>query len=325
MLVDFGTSDSDRAIIEATCKANGWFCKSDILRAVDAIRSRFLDRTIFAEWLNRYPRLPHAVPRDVGVVMAGNIPLVGFFDLMCVVAAGCRCHYKASSKERVMTDFVVDAINRLAADKVVVPLADDDRLDAVIATGSASANVAFEARWGNCPTLLRGSRTSIAVIDGTESDKELALLNRDIMWYSGAGCRSVSAIALPLSMPTERIAERIANFYVDPTIELSDSYRGNYRQTRALLTLNETGFTDCGAFVLVESWSIPSHRTQINLMRYKSVGQVEQWIDQNDDNIQCVVSNLPLHHSTVGFGEAQYPAIDDYADGKDVMSFLQNI
>lgn len=139
----------------------------------------------------RYPRPDASAVRRVGIVLAGNIPLVGFFDLLCVCICGHRCFVKPSSKDRVLTGYVVEQLLRIEPAMPVAPLEEDTPLDALIATGSDSTRSYFGKRYREMPSLLRGSRYSIAVLDGTETEAQLEGLSNDVFQYFGLGCRNV--------------------------------------------------------------------------------------------------------------------------------------
>ena len=228
-LADFGGDAPTQEVAERACRANGWFTPADVRRAVAAIADGMLRRDRLETWLAPYP-VPVAVPRRVLVVMAGNIPLVGFFDLLCVLAAGHRCLVKPSAKDRVLTEYVVGMLRELDPEVPVGFCDGSSPVDAVIATGSDNANRYFRTQYAGIPALLRGSRQSVAVLSGRETEAQLEGLADDIWAYSGLGCRSVSLLFVPegydlrLRMPA-----------------VNEKYRNNYRQQKALLTMTEIG------------------------------------------------------------------------------------
>ncbi|MDE6862101.1 MAG: aldehyde dehydrogenase, partial [Alistipes sp.] len=187
-------SDSQRCMAMAI-EANGWFTERDLCRAVDAIRTEMLDRDKLAAWLADYT--PVTQPRRVAVIMAGNIPLVGFFDLLCVVASGNECHIKPSSKDRVMMDYAVALLRDIEPAIPIFEYDPDARYDMAIATGGDDANRYFRSHFAGVKSLLRGSRHSVAVLSGEESAEELHGIAEDITSYSGLGCRNVSMLFVP--------------------------------------------------------------------------------------------------------------------------------
>ncbi|WP_295937272.1 acyl-CoA reductase [uncultured Alistipes sp.] len=309
-LADFGSSDSTRQVIERACCANGWFTHADILRSVSAIAKDMLSRERLEEWLMHYP-VPVAAPRRVLVVMAGNIPLVGFFDLLCVVASGHRCLIKPSAKDRVLMEYIVGLLRQI--DPAVPVEFYDGRtpVDAVIATGSDNANRYFRMQYAGIPALLRGNRQSVAVLSGLETPEQLIGLADDIWAYSGMGCRSVSLLFIPegydlkLTMPV-----------------MNEKYCNNYRQQKALLSMTDNSFRDLGAALAVEKRAFPRALSCINYTYYKAIGEVETWLAAHDAGLQCVVSECVVHSRRTGFGRAQSPALTDYPDERDVIAFL---
>lgn len=301
----------DAPVVLRACRENEWFTPDEVCAAVRALADELLAREALEAWTARYATLPVAAPRRVLVVMAGNIPLVGFFDLLCVLAAGHRCVVKPSAKDRVLVEYVVDQLR--AIDPAVAVAWYDGRsaVDAVIATGSDNANRYFRTRYAGIPSLLRGHRQSVAVLSGRETPDQLAALSGDIWSYSGLGCRNVSLLLLPEGC--------------DPPIAvppLHCKYRNNYRQTRALLEMQGRPFRDLGGALMVDQQAFPTALSILSCARYRTLREAEQWLDEHDAAIQCVVSECVAHSRRVGFGRAQHPTLTDYADDRDTMAWL---
>ena len=307
-------TDSDAAVAEA-CRANGWFRPAEVCRALRAIAADMLDGERLAEWMAAYPSLPVAEPRNVLVIMAGNIPAVGFSDLLCVCMSGHRCLIKPSSKDRATIEFIVSQLRDIEP-SIPIEFYDSQRIDAVIATGSDNTNRYFRARFGAVPSLLRGSRSSVAVLTGDESEEELQGLSEDIFAYSGLGCRNVSLIFTPCG----RLPEIPAPTDVNP------KYANNYRQTRAVAAMHGERFVDLGCAILTEGSEFPAELSRINYLCYDSPEEVDEWLAAHDAELQCVVSRrVELHPRAAGFGRAQHPQLTDYPDAVDVMAFLAKI
>ena len=307
----FGDDDATRAVAAAACRANGWFTAVEVCRAVGAIARDMLSRDKLETWLAAYPAVPVAEPRRVLVVMAGNIPLVGFFDLLCTVACGHRCLLKPSAKDAVLTEYVVSLLRSIDASVPVEFYDGTSPVDAVIATGSDNANRYFRARYAGIPALLRGSRQSAAVLSGNETPEQLAGLADDIWAYSGLGCRSVSLLFLPEGY--------------EPILQMppvNDKYINNYRQTRALLAMQGRPFRDLGAAVAVEQRAFPTSLSQISYTHYRTPDEVAGWLAMHDDELQCVVTECLPHGRRAAFGCAQSPALTDYPDDRDVIAWL---
>lgn len=306
----FGRDPHTQQVILAACRANGWFSPSEIERAVGAIADRMLRREALGPWLAAYP-VPVADPRRVLVVMAGNIPLVGFFDLLCVIASGHRCIVKPSAKDTVLMQYIVEQLHAIDPDVPVEFFDGSQDPDAVIATGGNNARRYFQARYAAKPALLRGHRQSVAVLSGHETPGQLAALADDIWAYSGLGCRSVSLLFIP-----EGFDLRLA---MPPT---NSKYHNNYLQSKALLTMTRRPFIDLGGAVAVEQSGFPSALSRIAYTRYRSLSEVEAWLAAHDSELQCVVSECVEHSRRTGFGCAQSPGPADYPDDLDTMAWL---
>lgn len=312
-LASFGSDTTSRQAIANAIADNEWFCEDDIRYAVEAIRCDMLLHDALQQWLSLYPT-PTAQPKRIAIIMAGNIPLVGFFDLLCVVASGNTPYIKYSSKDRVLMEYIVGLLHKIEPKLAIERYDDTLDYDAVIATGGDSANIYFRNRFKGVPCLLRSSRHSIAVLSGKESSKEIEGLGRDIFTYSGLGCRNVSLIFAPRGYRLEL-----------PKIAMCAPFRNNYIQHRAMLTMSGVEFEDSGEALFVRGEAkFPSKLSQVNIVEYHSIDEVEKWIQSNAERLQCIVSNLPLPHS-VPFGYAQHPTLTDYADNKDTLTFLLHI
>ena len=330
-LAHFGEGPASRQAINDASVANSWFSDAEICNAVEAIRSQMLNEERLRAWLDRYPSLPIATPRNVLVVMAGNIPLVGFFDLLCVVASGNRCLVKPSSKDRALMQFVINQLHDIDS-AVAVEIFDGESVpDAVIATGSDNAVRHFQAEYGSLPMILRGSRSSVAILTGTESATDLSALCDDIYMYSGLGCRNISLIFVPADYDTTQLAETMRTYNTH-----NAGYINNYRQRRAILAMNGVAHTDLGHSLLIEERACPTASSQINIARYTSLTEITDWLSINDEEMQCVACNdtnfiaqyathcAPLRRATA-LGTTQSPSPTDYPDAADVMEWLKNI
>ena len=308
-LADFGRDEHSNRIIEEAVAANGWFTRSDILRAIDAIRVEMLDREKIANWLKNYTKCVEA--KRVAVIMAGNIPLVGFFDLLCVLAAGHECHIKPSSKDSVLMRYVVEQLRDIESNIAIYDYSSDAKYDMAIATGGDDANAYFREHFAGTRTLLRGSRHSVAVLNGAESKEELCALYNDITAYSGLGCRSVSMLFVPRGY--------VPNF--ERGMAENAKLRRNIQAMRATLTIEGAEFWDAGAFIMRRGSDFAQSLAVVTLCEYSDIEEIKAWLKSNAEHIQCVVSNIGIEGSHP-LGRAQYPALMDYADGVDTMRFL---
>lgn len=308
-LKDFGKDSATLEVMHRAMEQNEWFCERDILLAVEAIREEFLDKEKLQRWAAAYTR---GAAKRVAIIMAGNIPLVGFYDLLCVVMAGHTALVKPSSKDKILTEYIIELLRDIEPTIAIEPYSDQAAIDMAIATGGDEAARHFRTRYANLPTIIRGSRHSLAVLDGKESKDEIEGLCRDIFSHNGLGCRNISLILLP----------RNTKLDITPPDTINPMTRGNYLQNKALKSMLGVAFTDLGGYIAVESNTFSDNISQINYYYYNSISEVKEWIAQNDEKIQCVVSNSIDHPRRVAFGRAQYPTLWDVADGVDVMKFL---
>ena len=316
-LAEFGCTDESRSIIARAIAENEWFSTSDILYAIEAIRHEMLDAEKIENWLAKYPSLAQHNNLRVAIIMAGNIPLVGFFDLMCVLASGNTPFVKPSSKDRILEEYIEDLLRSIEPSLRIEKYNEKADYDAIIATGGESANLYFRSAFADIPALLRGSRHSVAVLSGKEKKEEVELLSDDIFIHSGLGCRNVSLIFVPKG----------AKLTITPR-KMSRAYHNNYLQCRALLSMRGIKFEDLSEAVLVRSQSaeFPRFLSQINIVEYDSLNDVKSWLTANNEALQCVVSTIEgLHSRQVEFGKAQRPSLFDYADERDTMQFLSAI
>jgi hypothetical protein len=236
---------------------------------------------------------------------------VGFYDLLCVVMAGHTAMVKPSSKDKVLTEYIIQQLREIEPTIAIESFSDSSQPDMVIATGGDQAARHFQSQYANIPALIRGSRHSVAMLSGKESEAELIGLSRDIFSYNGLGCRNISLIFLPTG----------AELKLTPP-QPNPMMQGNYAHNKALKTMLGIAFTDLGGYLAVENNSFSNDISQINYCYYHSVQEVENWLAEHDNELQCIVSNIISHPRRVSFGRAQYPTLWDVADGVDVMNFL---
>ena len=308
-LQEFGHSEKSRAVISSAIEANPWFTERDILDAVEAIRCEMLDSAKLETWLGGYPTATS--PKRVAIIMAGNIPLVGFFDLLCVLCSGHEAHIKPSSKDRVLTQYIIDTLQSIDPTIPIYNYSPTEHYDMVIATGGEEANRYFESHFADTKRLLRGSRHSVAVLDGRENSEELKGLFKDITAYSGLGCRSVSMIFAPVDLDIALPHSEARNAKL----------RRNIASMRALMTMQGRTYGDYGAFLTSEGTTFATNLANVVVQRYNDIAEVRAWLAEHREEIQCVVSHLDIENA-VAFGEAQHPKLSDYADGVDTMEFL---
>ena len=300
---------------------NGWFTKLSIEQAIDAWANELTEENL-TEWMSRYPQFKEPdVAKQVAVIMAGNIPLVGFHDLLTILISGHTAVVKMSSDDNALLPVLIDALIALAPDleeriRVV------DRIEnpeAVIATGSNNSARYFEAYFGKYPHIIRKNRTSVAVLTGNETDDDLQRLGDDLFTYFGLGCRNVSKLFVPHDYDLDNIFGAIVGF-----AEVTDNnkYANNYDYYRAIYMLNKEPFLENGFVLFKEHESLHTPIAVIHYERYKALTEVEDKLALLKDDIQCIVGH---GEGKVAFGETQQPKLWDYADGVDTMEFLQSL
>ncbi|MDE7133755.1 MAG: hypothetical protein K2N86_00535 [Rikenellaceae bacterium] len=289
---------------------NVWFTPDDIKYAIDAITDTMLSHDAVTQWLGRYPHADKG--RRVAVIMAGNIPMAGFFDLLCCCLTGNTALVKHSSKDRHLMQWAQECV-RTAFDADIRELREHTEAEALIASGSTNTAMHIRRQFGSIPMILRGHRSSAAIIEGNETERELALLWNDIFTYHTLGCRNVTHLYLPDGYPAAAIAEALScqshRMTHPPFID-------NYRQNRALKIMTGAPFIDGGFFTLS-----PGNRSDaisdITYSFYRSSQELSDTLAAAEHHTQCLVS-----HRHIPFGSAQQPYPWDYPDSVDVIDFL---
>lgn len=310
-------------IVERTSRSNPWFTPENQYAALQAIATQFLDPSKLEKWLGAYPEQAHKHSSKVALVLAGNLPLVGFHDWLCVFVAGHSAQVKLSEKDPYLMPHLLGVLGQLyppAADSVEFV----ERLtgfDAVIATGSNNSARYFEYYFGKYPHIIRKNRNAVAVLTGKESPDELHQLGKDIFLYFGMGCRNVSKIYVPRDYDFEPLLESLHNYR---EIILHHKYKHNYDYNFALFLINRTPFKMNGCLLLTESDAIPSRIAALNYAFYDSLEGLDQELQDRAGEIQCVCAGTSVGRTTVvPFGQSQEPALSDYADGVDTLAFLE--
>lgn len=270
-------------------------------------------------WIGNYS--VSRTPKRVGLILAGNIPLVGLHDVISVVLSGHIPLIKLSSKDRQMVPFLLKKWNELSGGAVQFEFVERlENFDAVIATGSNNTARYLEYYFKDHLNIIRKNRTSVAVLEGNETPEELKLLAEDIFRYFGLGCRNVTRIFIPEDFVIDRLFESFLNFQ---DIINHHKYANNYDYNRAVYLLNQDKFWDNNFVMLKEDDKLFSPLSVINFSRYSSLEDVKKFLAENEENIQCIVAKNELGLDSIPFGEAQHPALDTYADNVDTMRFLE--
>lgn len=310
------TSDLERLIENQQFK-NPWFIPENVRMAICAI-ARELTTESLTKWTSLYPLLKkEAKPYKVAVIMAGNIPLVGFHDFLSVLITGNDIVVKASSKDPDLIKFIsriLTDINPEFSKKISFVDGVMSGFEAVIATGSNNTSRYFESYFGKYYNIIRKNRNSIAILEGNESGKEIEDLGTDIFSYFGLGCRNVSKIYVPRGFDFTMLTERWGKF---ETLVNHTKYANNYDYYKAVFMVNREPFSDTGYLLIKESPVLSSPVAVLNFEYYESGEEINRKTENIKDMIQCFVGRNHL-----SFGSAQSPALWDYADGTDTIEFI---
>ena len=304
-------------LLDSLVQSNPWFTPENVRKAVGAIGDKLTDGNL-REWLNRYPEIPdHPVPSTIGVVMAGNIPLVGFHDLLCVLITGNRLRAKLSSKDELLMRAVTEVLTKAEPSLgscISMTGGTLSGFDAVIATGSDNTSRYFEYYFRGYPSIIRRNRSSVAVLDGTESDGELKLLGEDVFAYFGLGCRSISKLYLPEGYDITRLT---SCWHTWEKLRSHQKYAVNYDHSKALMIVNRQSFTDTGYLLLRCDPSLAPPMAVLNYEFYPSTEWLKNELETAGKSLQCVTG-----HGHTPLGKAQQPELWDYADDIDTIIFL---
>lgn len=307
----------DRLVREAAVR-NGWATEENVRHAFASWGAQ-LTPTSIATWTAAYPELntPRAPQRVVGLILAGNVPLVGLHDVLCVWVSGHRARVKTSSQDPELIPALLQVLDHFApgtAEQVHFSADKLGEVDAMIATGSTNTARYFEHYFGHLPRIVRRSRVSVAVLDGTESEAELEALGEDVFRYFGLGCRNVAKLFVPQDFDLDRVFKGLYPWH--PIVN-HKKYGNNYDYTRALWLLDRVDFLENGFVLLKEDAALASPVSAVFYERYSDINALDARLAEQAEQVQCRVG-----HGHVPFGQAQQPQLSDYADGVDTMRFL---
>lgn len=299
---------------------NPWYTADNVLRQMNTIGHQLNSEKLNA-WIQDYTAQDS--DKTVGLVLAGNLPLVGFHDILSCLIMGFRVQVKLSSDDAGLTPFVVSQLIRICPsfkDKIQ----EVDKLtnyDLVIATGSNNSARYFEYYFGKKPHIIRKNRNAVAVLTGQETPQELTALGSDIFDYFGLGCRSVSKLYIPKNYPIANFFEAIEQF---SPIREHFKYNNNYDYNKSIYLINKDKHYDNGFLLLKEDNALSSPLAVVFYEEYNDIDQLTAAIEEQKDNIQCVVSqeNLQISPPLFKLGKSQQPALNDYADGVNTLDFL---
>ena len=316
--------DSFNELIQTVHFHNAWFTEDNVRNAIAEI-SAALNKEALEKWLAVYDKKLFDIkkPKRVVVIMAGNVPMVGFHDMLCVLISGNNFVGKLSSEDNLLSPFmakILIAIEPEFKDGIEFTSGQLKSMDAVIATGSDNTSRYFEYYFGKYPHIIRKNRNSVAVLTGNESLTELRLLGKDVFQYFGLGCRNVSKLFVPKGYKFDTFYQSIFEYQ---NIVNNNKYGNNYDYNRTVyLMSNHPSLLDNNFLLLKEDESYSSPIGVLFFEYYEDSEQLSARLEADKELIQCVVAHDPVIKKAIPFGQAQCPTLLDYADGVDTMKFL---
>lgn len=318
--INLNSNEINECITKAN-STNQWFTGEEIRFSLAQAKKTLFNKTHLNNWLSKYS-FNNISPKVVGLVLAGNIPMVGLHDVICVFLAGHRALVKLSDKDNVLIPFLLDKMKSLDAEcenyfEITARL---NLVDAIIATGSDTSSMYFEKYFGKYPNIIRKHRNSVAILTGNETEDELLALGEDVFRYFGLGCRNVSMIYAPVGYDWKSLLRLWEKF--NNRME-HHKYKNNFDFNYALYLMNNKNFLHNGSIILCDDDRLSSRIGTIHTAYYKSQEDLKTILEKNIDTIQCIVGQAPFNDfKHIPFGMAQCPHAGEYADNIDTIEFL---
>lgn len=303
---------------------NKWFTPENINFALNAWGNDLLIKEVLEKWVEQYI-FNDSSQKKVGLVLAGNIPLVGFHDIVSTFISGHQSLIKASSKDTVLTRHLVNKLIEFTGESDLFEITDSLKgMDAVIATGSNYSAGQFEKYFGKYPNIIRRNRNAVAILEGNENEEDFKKMGIDVFSYFGLGCRNVAKLYVPKSYNFTALLEVLHENYKE--LINHSKYKNNYDYNYALYLLNKEDFLATGAIILRKNKDITSRIACLHYEEYDDINRLEKHLKQKANEIQCVSTKMSISGTvTIPLGKCQKPEIYDYADGVDTLSFLTNL
>ena len=298
---------------------NNWFTPENVDLALHGVQN-YLHHDQLEQWTKELPQ-ENPAPKQVGIVMAGNIPLVGFHDFLTILLSGHIVRAKLSSQDTFLMKYIAGLLTEIEP-RFEAFIRFEERLndaDAIIATGSDNSARYFEYYFSKIPHIIRKNRTSVAVLMGEEDRAALAKLGNDIFQYFGLGCRNVSKVFVPENYNFTPLFESIEHFN---TLQHHHKYRNNYDYNKSIYLVNKEPHLDNGFLLLRESQQMVSPISVLYYEYYRSQEDLQRKIEEHMDKIQCIVAEKAWYPQSISFGKTQQPALWDYADDVDTLAFV---
>jgi len=298
---------------------NNWFTSESIDKALEGIQT-YLDKTDLEKWVAQYPKIAEVIPKKVAIVMAGNIPAVGFHDFLSVLMSGHKVLARPSSEDEAIMRKIGQILIQIEpqfADYIEF-VEKINAADAIIATGSDNTARYFEYYFKDKPNIIRKNRNSVAVLTGDETKEDLVNLGEDIFRYFGLGCRNVSKVLVPKDYDFKNFFEAI---YEYKDVIFYEKYSNNYDYNKAVFLMSNFKLLDNEFLTLKEDSSYASPISSVFYEYYEDIEVLKTQLKNDADQIQCIVSNGIVENS-IPFGKTQKPELWDYADNVDTIQFL---
>jgi len=310
--------DVFNALISSAKIHNGWFDEQNVRRSIFAL-STWLNDEVLSTWASKYAW--NDEPKKIAMIMAGNIPLVGFHDYVCGLMSGNHLLVKLSSDDKQFLPLITQMLTHINSDfekRIEFTEGTLEGFDAVIATGSDNSGRYFDHYFAKYPHIIRKNRNSVAVLTGEESKEDLVALGDDVFAYYGLGCRNVSKVYVPEGYDFDLLFDA---FYEYKYVVDNKKYANNFDYHRALFLMGGHEMLENGFLLLKEDEALSSPISMLHYETYESLGTLNKHLNFQSESIQCIVSKSNLPNS-FDFGQAQCPGVEDYADGVDTMAFL---
>ncbi|GAA4836050.1 acyl-CoA reductase [Algivirga pacifica] len=312
-------------LVRGASSENGWFDEESVKAALKGI-SVILEASTLEEWVNKYTLSNTFTDKHILVIMAGNIPLVGFHDAFTTLLSGHKLLAKLGSQDTFLMKWILRELQEIAPDftsQITFLEGKAEQVDGVIATGSDNSARYFQSYFGKYPNIIRKNRTSIAVIKGDESAETLGRLQEDILRYYGLGCRNISKIYIPEGYDLKPLLGALEK----PAMNCiqNHKYSNNYDYNKSVYLVNKVPHLDNGGLMMRETSELVSPIAVTFYETYQNGAELKQILDTQKEKIQCIVTDGQWLAGSYNFGDAQYPKVDDYADGVDTMAFLQSL
>ena len=303
---------------------NKWFTKNNVYHALNYWSNQLSSDTLHS-WMNGYEHAEHINAKKIGVIMAGNIPMVGLHDLLCVYLSGHHFYGKLSGDDQILIPHLIEILSDIDTQAVAQISFSEQflkNMDAYIGTGSQNSTRYFDYYFRNKPSIIRGNRNGAAVLTGGETAQDFEKLGQDIFTYFGLGCRSVSKLFVPEAYQFDAFFEGIYSFHEQVN---HHKYANNYDYNRTVYLMGNEKLLDNNFLLLKEDKGFSSPIAVLFYEYYQDLESFNQYLQESREKLQCIVSTNSQIKEAISFGTTQQPALHEYADGVDTMRFLLDL